>query len=316
MGDVRTTHPEPGKSIIKASKTPDNIKKLLKDVIDLPKEAETELKTKKEFQNKILELKRELRISKSAQPKPIADEKALERSRAKGFKEAEISFKKVFQELQNEYNKTVKKVTDIGKIIGQKIPKFNGTPIFKPTPIQPNPQIQRTVAPISTQSVPDKYPINEESGNNQYIGICAKKIYSFLYNHPERSFTKHHIGAFTGYSHKSGGFSNAISQLNSNGLIIKSGNSLQVKEMDSEIAGEYDFSKESIMKNLGVCPKKIYQLLLDNPYQEYSREEIGELTGYSHGSGGFSNAISKLNSLGLVEKDNSHLKLNQELLET
>lgn len=41
----------------------------------------------------------------------------------------------------------------------------------------------------------------------------------------------------------------------------------------------------------------------------------GEITGYSHGSGGFNNAISKLNSLGLIEKDNSHIKLNQELLE-
>ncbi|MBA7557202.1 hypothetical protein ES705_49944 [subsurface metagenome] len=70
------------------------------------------------------------------------------------------------------------------------------------------------------------------------------------------------------------------------------------------------------MNNLGVCPKKIYQLLLDNPYQEYSYEEIGEITGYSYSSGGFSNAISKLNSLGLIQKDNSHIKLNQELLET
>ena len=81
------------------------------------------------------------------------------------------------------------------------------------------------------------------------------------------------------------------------------------------VAGEYDFSKESIMKNLGVCPKKIYQLLLDNPHQEYSREEIAEETGYSPGSGGFSNAISKLNSLRLIQKDNAHIKLNQDLLE-
>ncbi len=86
-------------------------------------------------------------------------------------------------------------------------------------------------------------------------------------------------------------------------------------EVKIEISGEFDFSKEAIMNNMGVCTKKIYQLLLDNPYQEYSRDEIGELTGYSSGSGGFSNAISKLNSLGLIEKDNSHIKLNPKLLE-
>ncbi len=89
IGGVNTTHPETGKNIIKASKTPDNIKKLLKDVIDLPKEAEEELKTKIEFKKRIIELKRELRILKISKPKPIADEKALERSKAQGFKEAE-----------------------------------------------------------------------------------------------------------------------------------------------------------------------------------------------------------------------------------
>ncbi|MCH8325883.1 MAG: ribonuclease E/G, partial [Bacteroidetes bacterium] len=46
--------------------------------------------------------------------------------------------------------------------------------------------------------------------NDIEIGICAKKIYSFLYNNPEREFTKSQVGAVTGYSQKSGGFNNAL----------------------------------------------------------------------------------------------------------
>ena len=317
IGGVNTTHPEPGKNIIKASKTPDNIKKLLKDVIDLPKEAEEELKTKIEFKKRIIELKRELRILKISKPKPIADEKALERSKAQGFKEAEREIMKEVKFLSNENNSLIGLMNRIGDLLKVKIiprPKY----VFNPkTIIKPKEKLIPNQALIKND-VPNDVPndIVDDTIDEKEIGICAKKIYSFLYNHPERSFTKHHVGAFTGYSHKSGGFSNAISQLNKKGLIIKGKDSLQVKEMDPEIAEEFDFSKENIIGNLGVCPKKIYQLLLDNPYEEYSKEEIAEITGYSPGSGGFGNAISKLNSLGLIQKDNSSIKLNPELLET
>ena len=312
VGDVKTTHPEPGKTITKASKTPDNIKRLLKEVIDLPKEAETELKTTNDFKNKILELKRDLRILKQSKPKPEVDEKALNNAEVRGTKRAEAHYIGEINSLKQNYKQIEKKLIDVGKIIGKEIPKYSFEPktLIKKEPIKVN-----YTKEISTQSVPNQYPISHESDTNSELGICAKKIYSFLYNHSERAFSRSHVGAFTGYSVKSGGFKNAIARLNSSGLITKSGNDLQVKEMDSELAGEYDFSKESIMKNMGVCPKKIYQLLLDNPYEEMSREDIAEQTGYSVNSGGFKNAIAGLNSLGLIEKNGSNIKLNQELLE-
>lgn len=320
VGGVETTHPEPGKNILKASQTPDNIKKLLKDIIDLPKEVKEELKTKKDFQNKIYELKKEVRSLKISQPKPEIDQRALERAEQKGYNEAEKismdNLKKTNLAL-SRFKKGVEMiVTNCSKLLQVEVPHFS---VKSNTPLKekviPNYSFKPKTLIRKEQIKEDFNDIPNDIDNDIELGICAKKIYSFLYNHPERSFTKHHIGAFTGYSHKSGGFSNAVSQLNSNGLIIKNGNSLQVKELDSEIADEFDFSKEAIMNNLGACPKRIYQLLLENPYQEYSKEEIGEITGYSHGSGGFSNAISKLNSLGLIQRNNSNIQLNQELLE-
>ena len=314
IGGVNTTHPEPGKNIIKASKTPDNIKKLLKDVIDLPKEAEEELKTKIEFKKRIIELKRELRILKISKPKPIADINALERSRAQGIKEAEREIMKEVKFLRIENSNLINLMNKIGGLLKVKIvPRLEYS--FQPKPLL-NPQ-KSIVKDIPKIPVPNviRDDIVDDISDEKELSICARKIYSFLYNHPERSFTKSNVGAFTGYSHKSGGFGNAISQLNKKGLIIKGKYALQVKEMDHEIAEEFDFSKENIINNLAQCPTKIYRLLLDNPYQEYSKEEIAEITGYSVGSGGFGNAISKLNTLGLIQKDNSSIKLNPELLE-
>ena len=313
IGSVETTHPEPGKNILKSSQTPDNIKKLLKDVIDLPKEVDVELKTKQDFQKKINELKRDLRISQHSKPKPEVDEKALNNAELRGTKRAEAHYIQEIKSIQSDLKRFKQIISDFvtkgSKLLQLEVAHFS--------PKSNTPLKEKVIPPIQkiVTTQPREVGTTNDIDNVIELGICAKKIYSFLYNHPERSFSRSHIGAFTGYSKKSGGFSNAIARLNSLGLITKNGDMLQVKEMDSELAGEYDFSKEAIIDHLAPCPKKMYQLFLDNPYEEMSREEIAEQIGYSVGSGGFSNAISKLNSLGLIQKDNSHIKLNQELLE-
>jgi len=93
VGGVKTTHQDRTKGIIaKPTKTPDNIKKILKDVINLPEEAEAELKTKEELGAKIKELKRQIRILEHSKPKPEVDQelmsKMVERARLEGFNEA------------------------------------------------------------------------------------------------------------------------------------------------------------------------------------------------------------------------------------
>ena len=322
VGGIETTHPEPGKSMIKPSKTPDNIKKLLKDVIDLPKEAEADLKTTKDFKNKIFELKKELRYLKISKPKPEVDEKALNNAELRGTKRAESHYIGEINSLKQNYKQIEKKLIDVGKIIGKEIPKLDKIK-FKPmenignhsssSPGSiPGPSIREGWGNGKGGRVSATSPSPEEDID---LGICAKKIYSFLYNNPEAEFTKSQVGAMTGYSQKSGGFNNAIYQLNTLNLIERERGMIKVKKMDPDIAGEYDFTKEAILSKLALCPRKIYEFLLANPYEEYSKEELSEQTGYSSGSGGFNNAIYKLNTLGLIERSNGQIKLNPELLD-
>ncbi len=321
VGDVRTTHPEPGKSILKASQTPDNIKKLMKDVIDLPKEAEEDLQTKKDFQNKIYELKKEIRYLKISQPKPIADEKALERSKIQGFKEAERismdNLKKTILAL-TRFKKGVEQiVTNCSKLLQVEAPTF----IHKsklPLKEKVTHSIQRivTTQPREVSTTNDIDNVIDDIEEKE-LGLCPKRVYSFLFANPERGFTKIQLGLMTGYSPKSGGFSNAIYNLNARGLVRREGNLIHLKEVDPQIASETkeEFSIDLFVRKLPKCPKEIFKLLLDNPYQEYSKEEIAEQTGYSSGSGGFSNSLYKLNSLGIIKRDNGQIKLNPEILE-
>jgi len=312
VGGVETTHPDRTKGIlVKPTKTPDNIKKVLKDVIDLPKEAEGELKSKQDFQKRINELKREVIVLQSSKLKPEIDEKAIERAKQQGSIESDRKHANQLKAIESNCKQLERKLIDIGKVLDKEIVFHKIEQIT-----------QRCVPEQRTNSFKPKTVVKQEESIVNHtdeefdLGPCPKKIYSFLYNHSEREFSRSHVGAFTGYSVKSGGFKNAISKLFSRGLISKHGNFLKVAAMDPNIAGDFDFSKEAIMNNLGPCPKKIYQLLLDNPYENMSREDVADQTGYSIISGGFKNAISKLNSLGLILKEDLYIKLNPELLET
>jgi hypothetical protein len=316
VGDVKTTHPEPGKNIIKASKTPDNIKKLMKDVIDLPKEAETELKTKKEFQNKIMELKRELRTAKYSQPKPVADERSLERARQQGSIETQRKYENQLKVMENNCKKLEKKFIDIGNILDKEIVFSKPEQIIRKIVPETRTKVTKVteVTPKSNQSVTNQLLVS----NGEYnLNLCERKLYSLLYQYSERSFTKPQIGVFTGYSHKSGGFNNSISRLRQLGLIEGSGSNLKVKEINPELAQEFDFSKEKIISKLNKCEGEIYEVLLQNPYESFGKEELAEATKtqYSFNSGGFNNALSRLNTLGLTQRTDGMIKLNPELLE-
>ncbi len=220
VGGVSTTHPEPGKNIIKASKTPDNIKKLLKDVTDLPKEAEEELKTTKDFKTKIFELKKELRYLKISKPLLKVDEKGLERAEQKGYNEAKRISMDILKKTNLAYNRLKKGmeliVTNCSKLLQVEVLTFTHKSNL-PLREKVIPKIQKIV---TTQ--PRKVGTTNVIDNDIELGICAKKIYSFLYNNPEREFSKQQLGAVTGYSNKSGGFNNAIYKLNTLGLIDRS----------------------------------------------------------------------------------------------
>jgi hypothetical protein len=45
-----------------------------------------------------------------------------------------------------------------------------------------------------------------------------------------------------------------------------------------------------------------------------SRQELAEATGYSVGSGGYANALSHLNTLKIIIRDNGNISLNREAL--
>lgn len=296
-----------------------DIEKLREQMTNVVEKINKEKLDRKLLVDEINDLKRKIRLLEHSKPKPEIDERSIERAREQGFRNAEVEFKNKLQVLEKSYTLCNKKLTNIGKIIGQEIPKLNFESIkFKPQintePIKP--LIKEKILPIDV-NIKSK-PSEDIPMDGEYIlGLCEKKLYSLLFQYSERSFSKPQIGVFTGYSHKSGGFNNAISRLRQLGLIKGSGNNLRAKEINPEIAGEFDFSKEAIISKLSKCEKEIYEVLLQNPEETFGKEELAmnTQTQYSSNSGGFNNAISRLNTLGLILRTEGMIRLNPELLE-
>ena len=270
-------------------------------------------------------LKFELR--RKPKPEVQIDENALQRAELKGFKNAENQYAPEIRKFEIKLLKLQKQaiqMKDLASIMA--FGKPNKQPPFSLNP----PKVISVSKPVVTELKPPTEivekptPVCRETDNLQLLGKCERAIYSLLYNNPGREFSKQNVAIFTGYSHRSGGTNNAIYHLCSMKLINRVNKRLSINEdmmhEGSELLGDdinlyEEFTIENWGSKLRKCERTIFKFLMDNPDQEFSKEEIGEQTGYSYNSGGFNNAIYRLNSLGLIKREGLMIKLNEEILE-
>lgn len=82
---------------------------------------------------------------------------------------------------------------------------------------------------------------------------------------------------------------------------------------DAQSSVTNDTVYDATEQPLGRCEKAILETLVPIYPNSMSREEVGQQTNYSSTSGGFSNAISKLKTLGLIEASDGQLKASEEM---
>lgn len=290
VGQVETSHPKAGSRILTKTTPPTSrIREVLKELEDLPEQVHQELKTLEEKDSEITRLRRELTLAKKNR---VVDEKTIKNVELKKHKPSTNE-----HEIVKCTNTYLKALNQINKIV---------TPLLD----------KQEIKSIASVKIPKNTDMAKAIEVSNGLGKCASMIYSFVYKYPDRAFSKIQIGAATNYSPRSGGFNNALSQLRQLGLITE-GAEIQIARVEPDLAkyANNDFSIDGWLNNLGKCPKEIYQFLLNNPNETFSKEFIGESTGYSSSSGGFNNAISKLSTTGLIIKERGLVSLNPELLD-
>ncbi len=327
IGPVVTTHPKAGQRLgFKRTKPTDAIKSVLKKLTDLPKEAEHELKEKEDFKARIKELETELRSKPKAVAlapvKPIIQKitvpkgyvkKAVARMKADTLRLILNSIGEttdlIHEELKEAHEASY---AAIESHLEDLMPKVQA----------PKPEIKVSRPMAKPYDRPQGFPKKEVQPKEldepaSELGACERKILGFLFAMPsDQSFTKVQIGAMTGYRHSSGGFNNALSKLSKAGLIERErgGN---IRLSDAEVSHLVDSTPHTLadwIKKLGACERAIYEKILETPAVEWSKDQLGEETGYRSSSGGFNNALARLNTLGLIERQRGGtIRLNPEV---
>lgn len=346
VGPVFTTHPDASKvgskMAVKVVPPSKKVLSALSKLADLPKEAQEEINTITGLKGQLSLAKREIldlkKAPKMATEMPAAMGVSQWMNYGKKYKYDEFFTNKIKQEVSKAwklYSMKLRHVISDVMIAGEKasriqmpaepdevdskqfysksaasfeIPKQHYDPPLKLRDAQP------TADSMPLEHITNTTPIEK-------LGACERKIYSFLCHNPDKSFSKVQLGAITGYAPKSGSFNNAISRLNAAGIIYREGGDVKlasrVPELESQILPDDEFSAEPSFwrGKLGAAENKIYETLWEHPEEIFSKESLGEATGYAPASGSFNNAISHLNSLGLIRRVKQGVHLNPEILD-
>lgn len=143
------------------------------------------------------------------------------------------------------------------------------------------------------------------------LGKCAREIVAALASYEQLS--RRNTAIASGYSHKSSGYANALSELNTGGYVEKSGSFLKLTESGFALVGSVRTSDATDLfqrwsPKLSGKERWMLETVIQKPR---GRSELAELVELSPTSSGFANYLSTLNSLGLVEKRDGRIYPNE-----
>lgn len=312
IGQVATKHPKAGQRLgMRAPAPTAKVKQILGKLTDLPKEAEEELRDRDALRFKIKELERELKSKVNTSPMNATEKQAL-------YDRAVKAAKKEISKHILKLNYTLSNA--IGPVVDEAIAKCNDADVPL-TALEP-PTLTR-VSPVYNVNKAAARASAPVSAEGKEFGRCERMVLKFLAMRAGSSFTNVQVAALTGYASGSGGFNNSLSKLSQAGLVVRDQGRLAVNESaipqiqellgpDYAAAGQH--SLEDWLNKLGKCEREIYRFLLAEPGTVWTKEALGEATGYTPGSGGFNNALSRLNTLGLIKRAGGQVQLNDEIV--
>ncbi len=154
----------------------------------------------------------------------------------------------------------------------------------------------------STAPTPRPVRADGEPGGN--LGKAHRAILTVLAQHDTR--TKTQVALLTGYSHRGGGFNNALSALRARAL-IEGRDSLTITDDGLRELGEFEPlpTGRALIDHwsgrLGKAERLILDVLIYAWPTPMPKDAIADEAGYAVSGGGFNNALSKLRSLELID---------------
>lgn len=318
---VKTTHEEIGSTAKIKLANPNKIKSMMSDFAELPQEAINELKTKQDLNKKISEQSMQIRTLERQQPK--IDPKQLENAEKRGFEKGFKSAKERITRLESVIKWKLKRFHSTVTILGtlrdncqELIDEFEKELDVK---IELPEKLELKLPIFDIEEATIKLTSTPNVDTDTTLGRCEKAILETLAKF-QKPCSKIKIGIFAGYSSKSGGFSNSISKLKNAGYVIATNGDLEITQSGAEqvvfVKPLPDTNDEILsfwINKVGRCSGEILKVVVPVYPNSISKEDVAAQANYSANSGGFSNGISKLRTLGLVDYSNGQLKATEDM---
>lgn len=133
--------------------------------------------------------------------------------------------------------------------------------------------------------------------------------------------TRVQVGLIAGYSYSSGNFANLLGKLSTAGLVgypspgcVALTDEGRALATDPGLPGDDEGVQAEVMRRIPAPQAKLLAVLIERWPDAITREELGEITGYSHTSGNFANLLGKLKTSALISyPDKGHARAEDVL---
>lgn len=322
VGSVETHHPETGiaaKTAV-APPTPEEVKKFLPQLSDLPKQAEDKARSEAELKRDLAEARRQLAVATKASPvatKSVPDPRVIERAVKAATDPLVKQLNLTKQRMQNLLGKSSVEAAKVVELLQAGLRDISAVELpvvsvaLPVSPTRPSPSLLPARVPRSSLPPGEALPLGTMA--RQIAGILA----AYHPNPVKRSILAAMCGVVDG-----GNFSGRLSEVRSNGLLEEPGRGLLLASPTcvSEFLGVFDPPRttEQVMalwdKKLGNLAQQILRKLVEANGEPIRRADLAADLGLVDG-GNFSGRLSEVRSTGLMlEPGRGLLAANKEAL--
>ena len=321
IGDVKTTHPKAGARFkVKVAPPTDKIKSILKKLADLPEAARKEANTISELKADVINLRRHkcptVQITDNRKDIEVAVNRAL-KDQEKTFAKIEQAYKKQHDSLSRVLVKALKDFKEISDLKNFPIYIYDAPKI--PDKIKSG-QIIKRRNPIELETLREGTSVQYSDDEEKTLKGGELRMLKVLTSRYPMAFTKSQLATFSAMSARGGSYSTYLSTLRTRGLIEEKGDLITASEKGLDYIGEVPNppqTTEEVIEmwrsNLKGGARRMFDILIEQSPHDMTKEELGEQSEVVHTGGSFSTYLSMLRRNGLIEENQGHIKISENL---
>ncbi len=299
----QTKHPKPGSQrLLDVPPASEALKLIVTQIGDLPKQAEEEAHDLAAAQRRVVQLERELK-ARPVQVQPKV-ERIVDRVEVPIFKDGEVA------RLQNVSDQLVTVGNQLVVVSREITGAIQAAARIRPLPASATITKVHQAAPAAPAPSP---------ASDLRLPKAERSILTVLAQYPDGR-TLNQVALLAGYAVGTGGFNNAIGALRSKGYIHGGKDQLRITEHGYEALGPVEPlpTGQALIDywrgKLGKAERAAFEVLVRIYPDEIDRDALAAEAGYTPGTGGINNAISRLRTLELAV-GRARLRANETLFE-